>query len=753
MAARTDNTTNQRALAARSGTRSRATGRSAARTNANRPSTSNAVSVDEDRRAAAAAMLEEEQGQRPGKTRLDRNMPLALVKGQESIKEALLLGAVDVEMGGVAIAGRRGTAKSIMARGLHQLLPPIEVVKGSYCNADPTKPREWEDGLIDIVGDVSSMETEVRSCPFVQVPLGVTEDRLVGTVDIEESIKQGQTVFQPGLLAQAHRGVLYVDEINLLDDGITNLLLSILADGRNIVEREGISVSHPCKPLLIATYNPEEGGLREHLLDRIAVTLSADRELTPEERVEAVLTANDFQDDMSGSLKSAEDLTDELRTQIVFAREYLKDVEISDEQYKYLVEECIRGKVQGHRAELYASRVARASAALEGRDFVSPEDLKKAVKLVIVPRLKEVNMNPPDEEEPPPPPPPPPPEDMMDQEEQEEQDEAEEQDEEDEGEDDEMPDEIPEEFIIDTEGVIMDQDVLKFSQSMQKAQGKAGRAKTLIFSNDRGRYIKPVLPKGNQVKMAVDATLRASAPFQKARRARAPEGTERTVFVEKSDMRAKKLARKAGALVIFVVDASGSMALNRMSSAKGAGMRLLAESYTSRDQVCIIPFCGEEAQVLMPPTKSIAMARNRLDRLPCGGGSPLAHGISTAVRVGLNAQQSGDVGRVLMVLLTDGRANISLSRSLKDPEAIAEDAPKPTQDELKEEIRDLCGKVYQSGIQTLVIDTENAFVSTGFAKEIATACQGNYYYLPNASDAAIASATSEAMAATKSDKF
>lgn len=214
-------------------------------------------------------------------------------------------------------------------------------------------------------------------------------------------------------------------------------------------------------------------------------------------------------------------------------------------------------------------------------------------------------------------------------------------------------------------------------------------------------------------------------------------------------MRSKKLARKAGALVIFVVDASGSMALNRMSAAKGACMRLLAESYTSRDQVCLIPFYGDKAEVLLPPSKSIAMARRRLDSLPCGGGSPLAHGLSTAVRVGMQASQAGEVGRVMMVLITDGRANVSLAKSNEDPEALKPDAPKPTADSLKDEVRDMAKKAASAGINVLVIDTENKFVSTGFAEEISKAAQGKYYYLPNASDAAIAAAASGAMAAAK----
>ncbi len=320
--------------------------------------------------------------------------PFSAIVHQEEMKRALLLNAIDPGIGGVLLRGERGTGKSTAARALAGLLPPIRVVQGCPFHCDPDAPDTWCPWCRERHARGEPLEEELLPTPFVNLPLSVTEDRLVGTLDIERALKEGVRAFQPGLLATAHRGVLYIDEVNLLDDHLVDLLLDVAAMGVNVVEREGVSFIHASRFILIGSMNPEEGDLRPQLLDRFALAVDVHTVHDPELRMLIMERHLAFSQDPAGFRAQWETEEEALRQRILAAREALSRIAHTPQDLEAIALLVARVQVPGHRAELAILRAARANAALEGRDAITPKDITLAASMALRHRLRRDPLEP-----------------------------------------------------------------------------------------------------------------------------------------------------------------------------------------------------------------------------------------------------------------------------------------------------------------------------------------------------------------------
>ncbi|MET8772138.1 putative cobaltochelatase [Streptomyces sp. NPDC004658] len=627
--------------------------------------------------------------------------PFTAVVGQDDLRLALLLNAVSPAVGGVLVRGEKGTAKSTAVRALSALLPEVDVVPGCRFSCDPAAP---DPACPD--GPHEPGPGTQRPARMVELPVGASEDRLVGALDIERALAEGVKAFEPGLLADAHRGILYVDEVNLLHDHLVDLLLDAAAMGASYVEREGVSVRHAARFLLVGTMNPEEGELRPQLLDRFGLTVEVAASREPDQRVEVVKRRLAYDADPVAFAARWAGEEAAVRQRIAAARALLPQVRLGDGALRQIAATCAAFEVDGMRADIVMARTATALAAWAGRTDVLAEDVRQAALLALPHRRRRNPFDAPGLDE-----------DKLDQTLEEFSGESPDDDPDPDGPGGGGGQPAPDSGPRDDGGSGarpeageggqpqasggQEQSAVRAAEPFRAkaltvpgigegAAGRRSRART-----EHGRTTGARRPQGALTKLHLAATVQAAAPHQRARGRSGPG-----LVIRRDDLRQAAREGREGNLVLFAVDASGSMAARqRMSAVKGAVLSLLLDAYQRRDKVGLVTFRGAAAEVALPPTSSVDAAAARLESLPTGGRTPLAAGLLKAHEV-LRVERLRDPARrALVVVVTDGRAT-------GGPEPVA-----------------LAGRAARlfaaDGVASVVVDCEAGPVRLGLAGQLA----------------------------------
>jgi magnesium chelatase subunit D len=629
---------------------------------------------------------------------MPQQFPFSAVVGSPDMALALILTTISPEVGGVLVRGEKGTAKSTIVRALAAVLPPIEVIAGDRFSSDPGEKEPLSpDGPFAL--DVA---VESRPVRLVELPVGATEDRVLGSLHLERALREGRAEYEPGLLAKAHRGILYVDEVNLLHDHLVDLLLDAAAMGRASVERDGVSVTHAARFVLVGTMNPEEGELRPQLLDRFGLTVEVAAPRDPAIRAEVVRRRMAYDADPDGFAATYAVEEAALTARIHAAQRLVPQVVLDDDALLAIAEVCAAFDVDGMRADLVTARAAIAHAAWHGRTFVSTEDIRAAARLALPHRRRRNPFDAPGLDE-----------DLLDQVL---------------GDDDPDPEPPlggPEETTRHTEPDHSASGFGSGSGSASESTVAAAapfRARMLavrgVGSGDAGKRSRAVTSTGRRVGARRPDGSGGSLHLVETIRAAAPRQTGGRMVLTPADLRIAVREGREANLVLFCVDASGSMAARtRMEPVKTAILSLLLDAYRRRDKVGLISFRGEAGTVLLPPTSSVDIAATRLAALPAGGRTPLAEGLITAAET-LRVERLRDPRRrPLLVVITDGRATAG-----PDPIARAHTVARG---------------LAKTGVATVVVDCETGRFRLGLAGELADALRAEYLPLGEVSAEAL----------------